>query len=52
LRRRSVRLTEVGTRRLEVALPIWGQAHASLADLMEPHPVSDLATAAETLLHE
>jgi preprotein translocase subunit SecA len=52
LRRRSVWLTEVGTRRLEVALPIWGQAHASLADLMKPHPVSDRATAAETLLHE
>ena len=52
LRRRSVWLTEVGARRLEVALPIWQQAHVSLAELIEPHLVSNLATAAETLLHE
>ena len=52
LRRRSVWLTEVGARRLEVALPIWQQAHASLAELIKPHLVSNLATAAEALLHE
>jgi DNA-binding MarR family transcriptional regulator len=52
LRRRSVWLTEVGARRLELALPIWQQAHASLAELIEPHLLSNLAAAAETLLRE
>ena len=52
LRRRSVWLTEVGARRLELALPIWQQAHASLAKLIEPHLVSNLAAAAEALLRE
>lgn len=31
-RRRAVWLTEAGARRLESAMPVWGAAHAALAD--------------------
>jgi len=52
VRRRSVWLTEAGARRLEAALPIWRRAHASLARLIDPDLVSNLAAATETLLQE
>jgi DNA-binding MarR family transcriptional regulator len=52
MRRRSVWLTEAGARRLEAALPIWRRAHASLARLIDPDLVSNLAAATETLLQE
>jgi DNA-binding MarR family transcriptional regulator len=49
LRQRSVGLTEAGALRLEAALPIRCRAHASVAKLVEPDRVGNLATATEIL---
>lgn len=49
LRRRAVWLTEKGTRRLEVAIPVWRRAHAALAEVVEPRDVRKMAVAALAL---
>ena len=50
LRRRAVWLTETGARRLEAALPVWRNAHAALADRLEPQKVRQVAKASEALV--
>jgi DNA-binding MarR family transcriptional regulator len=51
LRRRAVWLTEQGARRLEAALAIWRQAHASLTETLDPRLAQRLAEAARRLAH-
>jgi DNA-binding MarR family transcriptional regulator len=52
LRRRAVWLTERGARRLETAIPIWRQAHASLTAALDPRLAQRLADAAQRLSAE
>jgi len=49
LRRRAVWLTEQGARRLEAAIPIWRQAHASLSAAFDHRLAQQLAEAAQRL---
>jgi len=49
-RRRAVWLTEQGARRLEAALPAWHDAHAALAQRMDPRLALRLGAASEALL--
>jgi DNA-binding MarR family transcriptional regulator len=51
-RRRAVWLTEQGARRLEVAIPVWRQAHAALAERLEPELALRLGAASEQLVAE
>jgi DNA-binding MarR family transcriptional regulator len=48
-RRRVVRLTGTGARRLETAIPLWRAAHARLAELVPPDLARRLAEATEGL---
>jgi len=48
-RRRAVRLTEQGARRLEAGLADWSQAHGELAKRLDPEAARRLALAAEAL---
>jgi len=50
LRRRAVWLTEAGARNLELALPIWRQAHAALAERLDPQLARRLGAASERLV--
>ena len=50
LRRRAVWLTEEGARRLEAAIPVWREAHAALAERLEPELALRLGTASEHLV--
>jgi hypothetical protein len=43
--RHFVCLSDIGTRRLEAAMPIWGNAHVAVAELIEPNLIAGLATA-------
>jgi DNA-binding MarR family transcriptional regulator len=49
-RRRAVWLTEEGARRLEAAIPVWRQAHAALAERLEPELALRLGAASEQLV--
>jgi DNA-binding MarR family transcriptional regulator len=49
-RRRAVWLTEEGARRLEAAIPVWRQAHAALAERLEPDLALRLGAASEELV--
>jgi DNA-binding MarR family transcriptional regulator len=49
-RRRAVWLTEEGARRLEAALPVWRQAHAALAERLDPRLALRLGVASEELV--
>jgi DNA-binding MarR family transcriptional regulator len=49
LRRRAVWLTESGARRLEAAIPVWRDAHATLSKTIKPSLVRKLAAATEVL---
>jgi DNA-binding MarR family transcriptional regulator len=49
LRRRAVWLTEQGARRLEAAIPVWRQAHASLSAAFDHRLAQRLADAAQGL---
>jgi DNA-binding MarR family transcriptional regulator len=49
LRRRAVWLTERGALRLEAAIPVWQQAHARLADVIDPDAVRKIAGRAKAL---
>jgi DNA-binding MarR family transcriptional regulator len=49
-RRRAVWLTEEGARRLEAALPVWRQAHAALAERLDPRLALRLGAASEELV--
>ena len=49
-RRRAVWLTETGAGRLEVAIPIWRKAHATLAKHLPPGLARRLADEAEALV--
>jgi DNA-binding MarR family transcriptional regulator len=49
-RRRAVWLTEEGARRLEAAIPVWRQAHAALAERLEPELALRLGAATEELV--
>jgi DNA-binding MarR family transcriptional regulator len=49
-RRRAVWLTEEGARRLEAAIPVWRQAHAALAERLEPELALRLGAASEELV--
>jgi DNA-binding MarR family transcriptional regulator len=49
-RRRAVWLTEEGARRLEVAIPVWRNAHAALAERFDPHLALRLGAASEELV--
>lgn len=51
-RRRAVWLTEQGARRLEAAIPVWREAHAALAKLVDPRLAQELAAASEALAAE
>ena len=51
-RRRAVWLTEQGARRLEAAIPVWRQAHAALAERLEPELALRLGAASEQLVAE
>jgi DNA-binding MarR family transcriptional regulator len=48
-RRRAVWLTEEGARRLEAALPVWREAHAALAERLDPRLALRLGAASEEL---
>src|SRR5271167_5026849 len=52
LRRRMVWLTDLGSKRLEAAIPIWRGAHAKLAKLMSPELARRLADATEALVSD
>ena len=49
LRRRAVWLTEKGARRLEAAMPLWRDAQAILAGMVDPGIVRNLAAATRSL---
>ncbi len=49
-RRRAVWLTEEGARRLEAAIPVWREAHAALAERLEPELALQLGAASEHLV--
>jgi len=49
-RRRAVWLTEEGARRLEAAIPVWREAHAALAERLEPELALRLGAASEQLV--
>ena len=49
-RRRAVWLTEEGARRLEAAIPVWQEAHAALAERLEPGLALRLGAASEHLV--
>ncbi len=49
-RRRAVWLTEEGARRLEMAIPVWRDAHNALADRFDPRLALRLGTATEQLV--
>jgi DNA-binding MarR family transcriptional regulator len=49
LRRRAVWLTEKGARSLETALPVWRDAHAALAERIDPRLALRLGAASERL---
>jgi DNA-binding MarR family transcriptional regulator len=49
-RRRAVWLTEEGARRLEAAIPVWREAHAALAERLEPELALRLGAASEHLV--
>jgi len=49
LRRRAVWLTEEGARRLEAAALFWREAHAALAERIDPELASRLAKASAGL---
>src|SRR3984885_15649924 len=49
-RRRAVWLTEQGARRLEAAIPVWREAHAALAERLEPELALRLGAASEQLV--
>lgn len=49
-RRRAVWLTEEGARRLQAALPVWRDAHAALAERLDPRLALRLAEASEQLV--
>ena len=51
-RRRAVWLTEEGARRLEAAIPVWRQAHAALAERLDPQLARRLGAATERLVGE
>lgn len=51
-RRRAVWLTEEGARRLEAAIPVWREAHAALAERLEPELALRLGAASEQLVAE
>jgi DNA-binding MarR family transcriptional regulator len=48
-RRRADWLTEEGARRLEAALPVWREAHAALAERLDPRLALRLGAASEEL---
>ncbi|MFY9895954.1 MAG: MarR family winged helix-turn-helix transcriptional regulator [Xanthobacteraceae bacterium] len=50
LRRRAVWLTEQGARQLEAAIPIWREAHAALAERLDPRLALRLGAASEGLV--
>jgi DNA-binding MarR family transcriptional regulator len=50
LRRRAVWLTEEGARRLEAAIPIWRDAHAALAQRLDPQLARRLGDASQALV--
>ena len=49
-RRRAVWLTEQGARRLEAALPTWHEAHAALAERLDPRLALRLGAASDALV--
>src|SRR5271169_2869076 len=49
-RRRAVWLTEKGARSLEMAIPVWHDAHAALAELLDPRLALRLGAASERLV--
>ncbi|HML08808.1 MAG TPA: MarR family winged helix-turn-helix transcriptional regulator [Xanthobacteraceae bacterium] len=49
-RRRAVWLTEEGARRLEAAIPVWREAHAALAQRLDPRLALRLGAASEELV--
>ncbi len=49
-RRRAVWLTEEGARRLEAAIPVWREAHAALAERLDPELARRLGAATERLV--
>jgi DNA-binding MarR family transcriptional regulator len=49
-RKRAVRLTKKGARRLKAAMPVWRSAHAALAEVLEPEVARQLAIASEALV--
>jgi DNA-binding MarR family transcriptional regulator len=51
-RRRAVWLTEEGARCLEAAIPVWRDAHAALAERLDPRLALRLGAASEELLAE
>jgi DNA-binding MarR family transcriptional regulator len=52
LRRRMVWLTDLGSKRLEAAIPIWRGAHAKLAKLMSPELARRLADSTVALVSD
>jgi DNA-binding MarR family transcriptional regulator len=51
-RRRAVWLTEEGARRLQAAIPVWREAHAALAEQLDPRLALRLGAATESLAGE
>jgi DNA-binding MarR family transcriptional regulator len=51
-RRRAVWLTEEGAHRLQAAIPVWRDAHAALAERVDPRLALRLAVATERLAAE
>jgi len=49
-RRRAVWLTEEGAERLEAAIPVWRDAHAALAERLDPRLALRLGAASEELV--
>ena len=49
LRKRAVWLTETGARRLAAAIPVWRKAHQTLAAVLDPIAVQQLAAATTEL---
>jgi DNA-binding MarR family transcriptional regulator len=49
-RRRAVWLTEEGARLLQAAIPVWRQAHAALAERLDPRLALRLGAASEELV--
>jgi DNA-binding MarR family transcriptional regulator len=49
-RRRAVWLTEKGARSLEMAIPVWRDAHAALAERLDPRLALRLGAASQRLV--